>query len=339
MNKENTILSVRPLGFQWFTKDPFLFCAHHNDHYPKGNGKMGPLASLAGRNMGSDFDERNKWRMYHGLDVPGFPVHPHRGFETVTIALKGFIDHSDSAGCAGRYGNGDVQWMTAGEGVQHSEMFPLLSTEEDNPLELFQVWLNLPRAKKMVKPYFKMLWKDTIPNIPVTDEGGKTSNVILISGNAHGKTVESPSPDSWASGIDNEVLIMRVTTPLGARYKLAPSKKGVNRMLYYYQGGDATINGVKIESGNAVELDPVGELEFVNGDKESEFLVLQGKPINEPVVQYGPFVMNTTEEIQATIADYRRTSFGGWPWPQEEQVHGTRSRFARYADKTEDIPQ
>lgn len=334
---EESIISLRRLGPQWFTKDPFLFCAHHDDHYPKGNGQMGPLASLSGRNIGSDFDDRNEWRMYHGTKVPGFPVHPHRGFETITIALSGFIDHSDSAGSAGRYGNGDVQWMTAGEGLQHSEMFPVISTERDNPVELFQVWLNLPRAKKMVKPYFKMLWSEKIPNMTVNDDAGNKSNVIMITGEAHGQYVQPPAPDSWAFDKANEVLIMRVRTEPGAKYTL-PAKKGVNRMLYFYSGKNAVINGFSIESGHAVELNPDHELVFQNGDKESEFLILQGKPINEPVVQYGPFVMNSSEEIQATIADYRRTSFGGWPWPQEEQVHGNRSRFARYADGTEDIP-
>lgn len=171
------IKSVKPLGFPWATQDPFLFCVHHEDFYPKGNDNMGPAASLAGRNLGQDFDPSQTWRMYHGQHVPGFPAHPHRGFETVTVCSKGFIDHSDSLGAAGRFGNGDVQWMTAGKGVQHCEMFPLLKKDEDNPLELFQIWLNLPKAKKMVAPHFAMLWADTIPTYLMKDENGK---VILM---------------------------------------------------------------------------------------------------------------------------------------------------------------
>ena len=137
---QKTILKVQKLGFQWQTQDPFLFCVHHEDHYPKGNKEMGPDASLAGRTMGADFEVKEGWRMYHGIKVPGFPAHPHRGFETVTIVRKGLVDHSDSLGAAGRFGNGDVQWMTAGKGVQHSEMFPLLNTEGENPFEFFKFW-------------------------------------------------------------------------------------------------------------------------------------------------------------------------------------------------------
>ena len=101
--------------------------------------------------------------MYHGSDVPGFPQHPHRGFETVTFVRRGLIDHSDSLGATARFGRGDTQWLTAGGGIVHSEMFPLVDTVEPNPTELFQIWLNLPAADKMVEPYFTMLWADDIP--------------------------------------------------------------------------------------------------------------------------------------------------------------------------------
>jgi len=120
------ILAVHPLGFPWKTQDPFLFCVYHKDDYPKGNDDLGPAASLAGRNLGQDFVIKDGWRMYHGHKVPGFPSHPHRGFETVTIVNKGFADHSDSLGATARFGEGDVQWLTSGKGLQHSEMFPLL---------------------------------------------------------------------------------------------------------------------------------------------------------------------------------------------------------------------
>src|SRR5512147_3033712 len=107
---------VAPLEFPYATRDPFLFCVHHDDHYPAGNEDLGPKASLAGRNLGQDFVVKDGFRMYHGERVPGFPCHPHRGFETVTVVRNGLVDHSDSMGAAGRYGQGDVPWMTAGAG-------------------------------------------------------------------------------------------------------------------------------------------------------------------------------------------------------------------------------
>ena len=160
----NPIIKIKPLGFQWETADPFLFCVHHEDYFPKGNENMGPTTSMDGRHLGDDFIIKDGFRMYHGKSVPGFPGHPHRGFETITVVRKGIVDHADSLGAAGRYGDGDVQWMTAGKGVQHSEMFPLIHQDKDNTMELFQIWLNLPKKHKMVEPHFKMFWRESIPN-------------------------------------------------------------------------------------------------------------------------------------------------------------------------------
>lgn len=167
------IIQTLPLGAQWPCMDPFLFCAHHNDAYPAGDGQMGVQAvELQDRPMGSDFSGKDGFSMYHGDHVPGFPGHPHRGFETVTLVRKGLIDHADSLGAAARFGGGDVQWVTAGAGIMHSEMFPLLHTEQSNPLELFQIWLNLPASHKMVQPHFTMLWNERIPRLHHTDAGG-----------------------------------------------------------------------------------------------------------------------------------------------------------------------
>ena len=101
---ETAVIRITPLGFPWETADPFLFCVFHEDFYPKGDGEFGPEASLAGRNIGQDFVIKDGWRMYHGDKIPGFPVHPHRGFETVTVVRKGIVDHADSLGAAGRFG-------------------------------------------------------------------------------------------------------------------------------------------------------------------------------------------------------------------------------------------
>ena len=165
------VVQTVPLGFQWPTVDPFLFCVHHLDHYPAGNADLGPVAPLDGRPIGNDFEGIDGWRMYHGSTVPGFPVHPHRGFETITFVRQGLIDHADSMGAAARYGRGDVQWMTAGKGIQHAEMFPLLDRDGPNTAELFQIWINLPAADKMVEPHFTIsrshspLWRLTLTKV------------------------------------------------------------------------------------------------------------------------------------------------------------------------------
>lgn len=336
---DNIVISTKPLGFYWETKDPFLFCAHHKDAYPKGNEQMGPVGSLAGRNIGNDFIIRDGWRMYHGQEVPGFPVHPHRGFETITISLEGFIDHSDSLSAAGRYGNGDVQWMTAGKGMQHAEMFPLINTDKPNPLELFQVWINLPKSKKYVDPFYKMFWSETIPRIKHIDKNSKSTEVILIAGELAGKSSLAPSPDSWASDPTNNVVVARLKMESGATYIIPSVGKGISRMLYFYKGKSIKINQQQILDYHSVDLNPELEATIVNQADECELLILQGKPIGEPVVQYGPFVMNTDEEIQNAIKDYRTSEFGGWPWPEDENVHPREAtRFAKYSDGSIEYP-
>jgi len=335
---ENSIIRVRPLGFPWATNDPFLFCAYHKDAYPKGNGQMGPVGSLAGRNLGQDFVIKDGWRMYHGESVPGFPSHPHRGFETVTIAKEGLVDHADSLGAAGRFGNGDVQWMTAGKGVQHSEMFPLLSEVKANPLELFQIWLNLPKAKKFAEPHFAMLWSETIPVHESTDAGGKKTLVDVIAGNLGADHAPSPAPDSWAADSNNEVAIWTIRMEPGAEWTLPVASAAANRTLYFYQGASINIDGQTIDVDHAIELKSDAATTIKNGAADGHFLFLQGRPLNEPVAQHGPFVMNEQHEIMEAIQDYQRTQFGGWPWERNDQVHGReRGRFARHADGREEI--
>src|SRR3954462_7862798 len=158
------VLQEVPLGFQWPTIDPFLFCVHHLDMYPKCASHFGPDASeLEGREIGNDFEPRDGWRMYHGSEVPGFPHPPHRGFETVTIVRQGLIDHSDSLGAIARFGRGDTQWLTAGSGIMHGGISPLVNPGPRTLTELFQIRLTLPAPDKMVEPYFTMLWASDIP--------------------------------------------------------------------------------------------------------------------------------------------------------------------------------
>lgn len=333
------ILKIRRLGFQWETSDPFLFCAHHEDRFPKGNAECGPPSSmLAGRSMGDDFIIKDGFRMYHGKRVPGFPGHPHRGFETITVVRQGLVDHADSMGASGRYGNGDVQWMTAGKGVQHSEMFPLLKQDEENPLELFQIWLNLPAKRKMVKPYFKMLWADQIPHARFTDNNGKNIVVEVIAGKVGKYKAATPPPDSWAADPANEVAVLHIMLDAGAAWTLPAASAGINRTLFYYEGEGLYLAGQAIPAYHAIELQANAEIKLKAGKTPSSLLLLQGKPIGEPVIQYGPFVMNTKEEIMQAFEDYNKDQFGGWPWPRFDQVHPrSKSRFARHADGKEEI--
>lgn len=333
------IKKIKQLGFQWETQDPFLFCAYHLDHYPKGNDHLGPAASLAGRNLGSDFQSNAEgWRMYHGEKVPGFPAHPHRGFETVTIVEQGLADHSDSLGAAGRFGNGDVQWMTAGKGVQHSEMFPLLNQEEENPLLLFQLWLNLPKKSKLVAPHFKMLWHEDIPLHSFKDKNEKEITLKLISGDYQDIKAPSSTPDSWASDPKNKVAIWMITMEATAQWEIPTVEAGINRSLYFYQGDEIKTEGYHIPKQHAIDLIGDQDILIENGSEKSHFLFLQGRPINERIAQQGPFVMNTPQEINEAIDEFRKTAFGGWPWDAYDHTHPReRGRFAIHADGREEV--
>jgi hypothetical protein len=330
---EDAIVRVQPLQFPWQTPDPFLFCVHHDDAYPAGNEKMGPAASLAGRRMGQDFEGKDGWRMYHGDAVPGFPQHPHRGFETVTVVRRGLIDHSDSLGAAARYGQGDVQWLTAGKGIVHAEMFPLLDQGAPNPLELFQIWLNLPAADKMAEPHFSMFWGQTIPRFVAHDEAGRATEVTIVAGRIGDLVGPPPPPRSWASRPDADLAIWTIKMAPGATWTIPAASPGSNRMLYFFRGSGLKIGDRSTPPRQAITLRAGTPARLTNGPDEAEFLMLQGRPIGEPVAQHGPFVMNTMAEIQQAFADYRRTQFGGWRWPSDEPVHQREEgRFARHAD-------
>lgn len=327
------VVRITPLGWVWHTLDPFLFCVHHDDQYPAGNAELGPAAPLDGRDMGQDFAGKDGWRMYHGMVVPGFPQHPHRGFETVTVVRRGLLDHSDSMGAGARYGGGDVQWLTAGKGILHAEMFPLLRSDQPNPVELFQIWLNLPRADKFSEPHFTMFWNESIPKRTVEDAEGKKIELAVIAGELRDARGPKPPPKSWASRPEADVAIWTLKLEPGASFELPAARAGTNRMLYLFEGETARVADHTVRPKQGVELRGDAKVKLVAGSKTTEFLLLQGRPIGEPVVQHGPFVMNTREEIVQAFNDYQRTQFGGWKWGRNDPVHGREEgRFARHAD-------
>lgn len=340
MTTQSTIREIIDLAFPWVTFDPFLFCVHHDDGYPRGNAEMGPCVPLGGRSIGSDFSRLDGWSMYHGDVVPGFPRHPHRGFETVTIVRRGFIDHSDSLGAAARFGHGDTQWMTAGRGIEHAEMFPLLREDAPNPVELFQIWLNLPSADKMVEPYFTMLWNEAIAHPRFKDEQGQVTEVAVIAGALGEVLAPPPPPHSWAARRSSGVRIWTLNMDPGAQWTLPAGISGVDRTLYLFSGDEVRVAGTNVRPSHAIRLHPESPVALHNlGAANAELLLLEGRPIGEPVVQHGPFVMNTQLEIRQAFADYQRTRFGQWPWSRADPVHPrSQERFARHPGGRHEVP-
>lgn len=336
--------SALPRAGPFPTLDPFLFAVYHVDNYPAdpSGGRMEFLEP----GDGHDFDPSAPYRMYHGDHVPGFPQHPHRGFETITATVKGLVDHADSAGNAGRYGEGDVQWMTAGKGIVHGEMFPLINSDKPNPLQFFQLWLNLPKARKMVDPSFAMFWAHEVPEWTSPDG---LSKVTMFFGDyfLDGETKQNiPPPDSWASDPNNDVAVMRIVVKPGGKMVLPKANKGeagVNRMLYLLDGLDGIeVDGNVLKQKLCITLDAAQDVTLElpeSAENDTEFLLLQGRPIDEPVVSHGPFVMNTQQEIRQAFYDYQKTRFGGWPWKRDDMIFPqSKGRFA-LLDGKESTPE
>ena len=229
---DSPIIATVPLAFQWPTLDPFLFCVHHDDAYPAGNDQLGPAASLAGS------------RARHGLRRQGRLAHVSRrgraGLPAASAsrlrdgddrAPAACIDHSDSLGATARFGRGDVQWLTAGKGISHCEMFPLVDASAPNPVELFQIWLNLPSRDKMVEPHFTMLWEPSIPRIEAPRRAGprrrrqaRRSDAAVAAAELVGVARRSGPRD-----LDDQARRGRaVDAAAGAR-------PGTNRILYVFQ--------------------------------------------------------------------------------------------------------
>jgi redox-sensitive bicupin YhaK (pirin superfamily) len=226
--------------------------------------------------------------------------------------------------------------MTAGVGVQHSELFPLLKKDDVNTLELFQIWLNLPKRSKKSPAYFKMFWSEKIPQFTSDD---KKVEVSLIAGQYNQMQALPPPPDSWAADPENEVTVLLVKVAEGGVFHLPRTKVMANRTLYFFAGEALELNGQAIQGKSGVEVDSSDDLEIQSVKGPAEFLLLQARAMGEPVFQHGPFVMNTREDIVKTFEEYQRTQFGGWPWPEEEMVHGPDiERFAKYPDGRTEKP-
>lgn len=338
------IKSISEVAGRLDVRDPFILAAYHHDSYPEGDGNMAPKYYIPGRHKGSDFDPKAPWRMYHGDKVPGFPQHPHRGFEIATIITEGYADHFDSKGTHGRYGDGDVQLMSAGSGVMHSEMFPLLNEDKENPFRLFQIWMNLPAKNKMTPPDYKMLWKENIPTAKVEGPSGNQLTVKVILGEYYGVKALGALKNSWGADPKNHLGIALVEMDANSEFKLEKVSPTLNRFLLNYQGdGPVDIEGTDLAVDYMADLSGNHEILVRTGDHPAKLLLLEGEPIGEPVAAYGPFVMTTNQQLQEAFEDFRLTEFGGWPWGEKESdiiIPKEKGRFASYQfGKVIDEPQ
>lgn len=317
----SVVYSVVPIEFRLDLKDPFIFCAHHIDHYPKGDAHMGPLTPALNK----------EYNMYYGEVVPGFPEHPHTGFETITLVESGTVDHFDSLGNAGRYADGDVQWLTTGNGVEHCEMFPLVHEQHDNPLELFQIWFNSSPEQKQQPADYKMFWREQIPHVFEADNAGRKSDIRVISGKFKDTDAIPRPPNSWAAAAENKVNIYMITLTPEAELIIPATTVTSTRFCYFYQGRSLDVANKKIEMKHLVELQPDVDIHLRSGVLESRILWLEGEPIGAPVAMRGPFVLNTKEELDAAFKRYRETQFGGWPWDNPAPTFAReQERFATY---------
>ncbi len=236
----------------------------------------------------------------------GVDWHPHRGFETVTVVYDGEVDHRDTAGHGGRIGAGDVQWMTAGAGLLHKEFHSPHFTRSGGRFEVLQLWVNLPRAAKMTPPRYQPLLARDIPAAVLPGHGGK---VRVIAGEFAG----SAGPAKTFSPIN--LLDVR----LGAGKRVALDLQDGYTAALYVLRGEVVVNGDELaRATELVVLDRRGADVALEARADATLLVMNGQPIDEPIAGYGPFVMNTRQEIQQAFADLQQGRLGVVPEETEE---------------------
>jgi redox-sensitive bicupin YhaK (pirin superfamily) len=228
----------------------------------------------------------------------GVDFHPHRGFETVTIAYQGEVEHRDSAGNAGRIGPGDVQWMTAGSGVLHEEKHSREFTRQGGTFEMVQLWVNLPARFKLTPPRYQTLLSRQIPRVRLLDDSG---SLRVIAGEFDG--VRGPARTF------TPVTLWDLELHAGKSVAL-PLAEGHSAALLALAGTAELDGGAQLAAGRIAVFDAAGEGVTVRAETELHALVLGGEPIDEPIAGYGPFVMNTEAEIEQAIRDYQEGRFG-----------------------------
>lgn len=334
---------IHELGrFDNFLKcqNPFVFTVYHNDLMPPSDGSQKPSELRLPDPKEGDLDWDSPWRMYYGEEVPGFPAHPHRGLETVTVLRQGCIDHTDGLGGRGRYMDGDTQWMTAGKGLQHAEMFPLRFDDRANPLQLFQIWLSLDNHKRMVEPAYKMIWQEETPVLIHHDRDQLETRITLIAGELNGQKPPAPTEDSYASDPSSKLSIQLLDLQPGAYYEIPAGDAALNRSLYFYEGHRLDIEGQETEPMTYAFVSGDEAIPLLNnGQTPAQVLLLEAVPISGPIVHEYAYVMNTEEEILQAKRDFAKTGFGGWPFDRADVYYeADQGRFAVYTDGAEHYP-
>ncbi len=307
--RPKTPLRVTPIDMHWDTEDPFLFASHHEDDYPKGNRQQAPpLHEIAGRNLGRDYEQRMGFRMYHGKVVPGFPMHAHWGYETLTLAEKGLVDHHDNMGISGRFGNGDAQWICASSRYSHNEMYPLSNQEDRNPNDITQIMINLPLELKNRENAVNTVWRGDIPRA-----SGPGWSAKVLCGRFGNASASSPSPETWATE-GHGVRIIRFEMEPGSELTIDPSAESAGRNLYIISGNGVKILGTDVSVDSRVKILTSEEIKINNGDAPTVMWLLEGVPIKQKMSMFGPVCLGDLAQVRAGMDEIRKNEYHEWQW-------------------------
>lgn len=331
--QKGAIVRVQEASYNWDCEDPFFFAVHHRDNYPKGNEiQAPPQQELESRMAGNDYTKYLGYRMYKGKVTPGFPLHTHWGYETLTYVSEGYVDHYDSMGNQGRYGWGDLQWITASSRYGHCEMYPLAYNDRDNIQVVTQICINLPLKDKNRENQVRTVWENEIRT--VDGEGWKA---FVLVGEFLGVQGVEPNALSWARDPAHRVRIVRIAMEPGSEIVLEPTEAATRSV--YITEQKAFVEGKEIHELSRVKLRTDMPAAVKMGEKGSDIWLLEGNPIGESQRNYGPLMLGTDAEIRTALNVVRERQESDWPWDyvNKKQPLGTR-RFFQSADGARSEP-
>lgn len=331
--KKGPVLRVQEASYNWDTEDPFFFAVYHRDNYPKGNEiQAPPLEEIKPRMPGNDYTKFLGYRMYKGTVTPGFPLHTHWGYETLTYVSEGYIDTYDSEGNQGRYGFGDMQWITASSRYAHCEMYPLAYNDRDNIQVVTQICINLPLANKNRGIRVATVWENEIGST----EGEGWKAYVLV-GEFLGVKGVPPNDLSWAYDPSHHVRIVRISMQAGASITLGPTE-AASRNIYITEG-KTKVAQEEVRPLSRVKLDTKEAVTVTMGERASDVWLLEGDPIGESQRSYGPIVLGSDREVRDALNTVRERQETDWPWDivNKKQPLGTH-RYFRTKDGTVSEP-